>query len=253
MSDLETARIIALNLLGGDSPPEEAEVRRMAEIAVQAVEAQAPGAQVDTEALVRELEANLNVVVGTASTLTDDTNDHLPWVPDRRASIEWKFTKRYQRFLRERRGWALPTLQRSDDLQLLGDELIASDRLTIFELVTNSYDADASKVPVRLNLYRSREPTVAIIDDGEGMTLNTIRSVWLALANEHRKDQRESQQRTPKSNRLPLGEKGVGRFAVNKLRNRIQLVTRARDADESPSRQRPQRLLAHATRIRSMM
>ena len=116
MSDLETARIIALNLLGGDSPPEEAEVRRVAEIAVQAVETQAPGAEVDIEALVRELEANLNVVVGTASTLTDDTSDHLPWLPDRRASIEWKFAKRYQRFLKERRGWALPTLQRSDDL-----------------------------------------------------------------------------------------------------------------------------------------
>ena len=116
MSDLETARIIALNLLGGDSPPEEVEVRRMAEVAVQAVEAQGTGAEVDIEALVRELEANLNVVVGTASTLTDDTSDHLPWLPDRRASIEWRFTKRYQRFLKERRGWALPTLQRSDDL-----------------------------------------------------------------------------------------------------------------------------------------
>ena len=116
MSDQEKARIIALNLLDGDSPPGEAEVRQMAEIAVQAVEAQDTGAQVDIEALVRELEANLNVVVGTASTLTDDTSDHLPWLPDRRASIEWKFTRRYQRFLKERRGWAIPTLQRSDDL-----------------------------------------------------------------------------------------------------------------------------------------
>ena len=116
MSDLETARIIALNLLGGDSAPEEAEVRRVAEIAVQAVKTQAPDAEVDIEALVRELEANLNVIVGTASTLTDDTSDHLPWLPDRRASIEWKFAKRYQRFLKEKRGWALPTLQRSDDL-----------------------------------------------------------------------------------------------------------------------------------------
>ena len=88
----------------------------MAEIAVQAVEAQAPGAEVDIEALVRELEANLNVVVGTASTLTDDSSDHIPWLADRRASIEWKFSRRYQRFLKERRGWALPTLQRSNDL-----------------------------------------------------------------------------------------------------------------------------------------
>ena len=116
MSDLERARVVALNLLTADTPPDEAEVRRVAEIAVQAVRAQSSGAEVDVDTLVRELEANLNVVVGSASTLTDDSSDHLPWLADRRASIEWKFTKRYQRFLKERRGWALPTLQRSDDL-----------------------------------------------------------------------------------------------------------------------------------------
>ena len=115
MSDHQRARIIALNLLG-DGPPDEAAVRRTAEIAVEAVRAQKPDAELDTDTLVRELEANLNVVVGFASTLTDDSSDHLPWLADRRASIEWGFTRRYQRFLKERKGWALPTLQRSDDL-----------------------------------------------------------------------------------------------------------------------------------------
>ena len=116
MSDLEKARVIALNLLSVDEPPDEAEVRRIAEIAIQAVSKQTPSAEVDFEVLVRVLEANLNVIVGPSSTLTDDDSDHVPWLADRRASIEWKFTKRYQRFLNERKGWALPTLQRSDDL-----------------------------------------------------------------------------------------------------------------------------------------
>ena len=116
MSDFETARVIALNLLGGGPPPDEAEVRRTAEIAVQAMRAQAPDLDVDIDSLVRELEANLNVVVGSASTLTDDSSDHLPWLADRRSSIKWAFTRRYQRFLKERKGWALATLQRSDDL-----------------------------------------------------------------------------------------------------------------------------------------
>ena len=116
MSDLEKARVIALNLLSSDEPPDEADVRRIAEIAIQAVCTQTPGADVDFETLVRELEANLNVIVGPSSTLTDDESDHLPWLADRRASIEWKFTKRYRRFLNERKGWARPTLQRSDDL-----------------------------------------------------------------------------------------------------------------------------------------
>ena len=114
MNDLERARVIALNLLTVDTPPDETEVRSVAEIAVQAVKAS--GAEVDIEALVRELEANLNVVVGSASTLTDDSSDHIPWLADHRASIGWNFTRRYQRFLKERKGWALPTLQRSDDL-----------------------------------------------------------------------------------------------------------------------------------------
>ena len=56
------------------------------------------------------------MAVGRAATLTDDNTDHLPWLPERRASIEWNFTRRYQRFLKEHRGWALPTLHRSDDL-----------------------------------------------------------------------------------------------------------------------------------------
>ena len=116
MNNWETARIIALNLLGVGAPPDEAAVRNAAENAVQAVKAQALGAEIDVDALVRDLETNLNVVVGSASTLTDDSTDHIPWLPDRRASIDWSFTRRYQRFLKERKGWAFPTLQRSDDL-----------------------------------------------------------------------------------------------------------------------------------------
>ena len=113
---METARIIALNLLERGPLPDESGVRTAAGFAAQAVQAQVPGAEVDIDALVRELEANLNVVVGSASTLTDDSGDHIPWLANRRAEIQWSFTRRYRRFLKERKGWALQTLQRSDDL-----------------------------------------------------------------------------------------------------------------------------------------
>ena len=116
MGDLETARVIALNLLRGQNLPDEAGVRRNAEIAIQALKAQAPESEVDVDSLARELEANLNVVVGQASTLTDEESDHVPWFASRRAAIEWGFTRRYQRFLEEQKGWALATLQRSNDL-----------------------------------------------------------------------------------------------------------------------------------------
>ena len=116
MSDYEMARAIALNLLAVGNPPDEARVRAAAENAARAIRDQAPGHTVDIEALVRELEANLNVIVGQASVLVDDTREHVPWFAARRSEIEWSFSRRYARFLRERKGWATPTLQRMDGL-----------------------------------------------------------------------------------------------------------------------------------------
>ena len=116
-------------------------------------------------------------------------------------------------------------------LKLLGDELIGSTRLAVFELVKNAYDADSSQVVVRLELD-SGNPLIVVSDDGEGMSLDVMQKVWLVPGDDHRAKQRKGLARTPKYNRLPLGEKGLGRFAVHKLGDRIELVTRAADQDE---------------------
>ena len=117
-------------------------------------------------------------------------------------------------------------------LQLLGDELIGSPRLAVFELVKNAYDADANEVVVRLDLASHNEPVITVTDDGEGMSVDVIGSVWLVPGDDHRRRQRQYSQRSPRHHRLPLGEKGLGRFAVHKLGNRIRLTTRSRNADE---------------------
>src|SRR5580692_13145067 len=64
-------------------------------------------------------------------------------------------------------------------LQLLGDELIGNPRLAVFELVKNAYDADANHVIVTLDLRSLQNPSIKVVDDGEGMTIDTIRDVWL--------------------------------------------------------------------------
>ncbi len=125
-----------------------------------------------------------------------------------------------------------PFRPRARVLQLLGDELIGSARLAVFELVKNAYDADADEVLVSLNLASASEPMITVTDDGEGMTLDRIQQVWLVPGNDYRKKQRLSEQRTARHQRLPLGEKGLGRFAVHKLGNSITLVTRAQGEDE---------------------
>ena len=115
---------------------------------------------------------------------------------------------------------------------MLGDELIGSPRLAVFELVKNAYDADANEVVVEFHLGSSGEPSITVTDDGEGMSLELLQSVWLVPGEDHRRKQREEGRRSPKHHRLPLGEKGLGRFAVHKLGNRIRVTTRAANTRE---------------------
>lgn len=126
----------------------------------------------------------------------------------------------------------MPFRPRARVLQLLGDELIGSPRLAVFELVKNAYDADATEVVVSLDVQQPGNPTITVVDDGEGMTLPTVRDIWLVPGDDHRQKQKLALDRSKKHLRLPLGEKGLGRFAVHKLGNRIKLITRAHDSDE---------------------
>lgn len=124
-----------------------------------------------------------------------------------------------------------PFRPRARLLQILGDQLIGSARLAVFELVKNAYDADADTVTVTLKDIDTARRTIIVDDDGDGMSLETIRDIWLVPAHDHREAQRRLLQRTKKG-RLPLGEKGVGRFAVHKLGDRIELVTRTKNSNE---------------------
>ena len=123
-------------------------------------------------------------------------------------------------------GLNLPFRPRARLLQLLGDELIGSPRLAVFELVKNAYDADAQTVTVALENIDSPEASIVVEDDGDGMTLDVIRDIWLVPGHDHRARQRADMRRTRRG-RLPLGEKGLGRFAAHKLGNRIEVITRA--------------------------
>ena len=125
----------------------------------------------------------------------------------------------------------LPFRPRARLLQLLGDQLIGTPRLAVFELVKNAYDADSEKVTVTLQGLSSEQPFIVVEDDGDGMTLETIRDIWLVPAHDHRAEQRKALRRT-RLLRLPLGEKGLGRFAVHKLGDRIELITRAKGSAE---------------------
>lgn len=117
-------------------------------------------------------------------------------------------------------------------LTLLGNELIKNPVMAIYELVKNSYDADASKVDVRFMDIEDIDKSVIIIeDDGTGMTSEIIEDVWLEPGTDYRKPYNKDTGlrqiiKSPLYDRIPMGEKGVGRFAVHKLSSQILLITR---------------------------
>ena len=118
-------------------------------------------------------------------------------------------------------------------LRLLGDELIRSPHIAVFELLKNSYDADATEVTVTLErIERPDEAVIVVEDDGSGMTFETVIDVWLEPGTDFRARQKSKGLRSPRFGRLPMGEKGIGRFAVHKLGEAVELVTRASNSRE---------------------
>jgi signal transduction histidine kinase len=116
-------------------------------------------------------------------------------------------------------------------LTLLGEELIKSPVMAIYELVKNSYDADANKVDVYFRDIDDIETAAIIIeDDGIGMTSEIVEDVWLEPGSDFRKPINKDGVReiikSPIYGRIPMGEKGVGRFAVHKLSTKILLISR---------------------------
>jgi hypothetical protein len=116
-------------------------------------------------------------------------------------------------------------------LQHLGDQLIGTPRLAVFELVKNGYDADASYVSVTIEGLGSKRPTIRIRDDGSGMSIDIVKDIWLVIAHDHKEKSLRHQSRSPKG-RLPLGSKGLGRLSVHKLGNKIEMVTKSSNCQE---------------------
>lgn len=118
-------------------------------------------------------------------------------------------------------------------LTLLGDQLIRDASVAVFELVKNAYDADASRCDVAiLNLDSPDDSQIVVEDDGSGMSEAILRDVWMVIGTDHRARQREERTRTPRYNRFPLGEKGLGRLSMHKLGREILLITRQEGSSE---------------------
>lgn len=118
----------------------------------------------------------------------------------------------------------------------LGEQLIKNESVAILELIKNSYDAFARNVIVELyDLDNLENGCIIIEDDGVGMTKDILINNWMEPATSFKKkivDDLEQRIEYKGMKRAPLGEKGIGRFGVHKLGNKVRLITKAQDNQE---------------------
>ena len=101
---------------------------------------------------------------------------------------------------------------------LLGRELISSDYVAVAEAIRNAYDAGAKVITLTLH---SRSPQrLIILDNGSGMSSTEFQKVWMTPGYSEKLDAAKT------NGRIQLGEKGIGRFAVDKLSRKLVVVTK---------------------------
>ncbi len=115
----------------------------------------------------------------------------------------------------------------------LGDQLIKNESVALIELVKNSYDADANQVNIYMENVDDPENGIIIIeDDGYGMDAETVENVWMEPGSDFKSQKFIKRELSPNYKRLPIGEKGIGRFGVHKLGNHIEMTTKMDGANE---------------------
>lgn len=126
-------------------------------------------------------------------------------------------------------------------MNILGDQLITDKKVAVIEIIKNSYDADANFVKVRFNnmsnikfndLSKEDQAYIEIEDDGCGMSLDIIKNIWLRPATPNKFDKKKRKNNKTEKGRIIQGEKGIGRFAIHKLGEKIELYTKAKGQNE---------------------
>jgi len=118
-------------------------------------------------------------------------------------------------------------------LAQLGDQLIKNEHIAVIELIKNAYDADATFCKVILDNFTDRDTgAITILDNGNGMNLDIIENAWLEPGSDSKVNPDSTPKISPKYQRLPIGEKGIGRFGVHKLGNVIKLQTKMENSSE---------------------
>lgn len=115
---------------------------------------------------------------------------------------------------------------------IIGKDLISDDFVAIFELVKNSFDANAKKVDVIFNDTLAKSGSIVIADNGKGMDLVDFEDKWLFVAYSAKKEGTEDYRDEIKSKRIYAGAKGIGRFSCDRLGQKLVIYSRKNEKEE---------------------
>ena len=124
---------------------------------------------------------------------------------------------------------------------IIGKELITDDRIALFELVKNSYDANAKKVEIVFidtKTISEKKARILVVDDGDGMSYDDINQKFLFVGYSEKKEfekqlaleERNFREKLQKK-RIVAGAKGVGRFSCDRLGEELNLFTKKENED----------------------
>ena len=101
--------------------------------------------------------------------------------------------------------------------KLIGRENVSKLEGAVLEIVKNAYDADAK---VFCLYYSESHNCIYIIDNGTGMEEEVLRTHWMTIG----KSSKKINYKTAK-NRTQTGAKGIGRFALDRISDRCEMLT----------------------------
>lgn len=118
---------------------------------------------------------------------------------------------------------------------IIGKELITDDFIAIYELVKNSYDANAMNVELIFKHIRSeknaKHAKIFVKDNGNGMSREDLEKKWLFVGHSWKAIEDEENEITDYRDEITkkrrfAGAKGIGRFSCDKLGSELNLYTK---------------------------
>ena len=112
----------------------------------------------------------------------------------------------------------------------IGEQSVSSNVQAVIELVKNAFDADATSCKVHFYADAQRGENVkmskiVVEDNGFGMTFEDFEEKWMRVATSHK----ERETYSPILMRRVAGEKGMGRFASQRLGNIVKIISNPED------------------------